>query len=44
VAGRQRTGSARVGWVLGVLALCIAASATIALIVYGVLTYLGDRG
>jgi hypothetical protein len=36
--------AARLGWWLGVVALALAASATLSLAVYGVLTYLGERG
>jgi hypothetical protein len=35
---------AGLGWALGVAGIAVAASATVALAVYGVLTYLGERG
>lgn len=37
-------GAARVGRALGVLGLALASSGALALAVYGVLTYLGERG
>ena len=40
-AGGRRT--ARAGWVLGVLGLCLASSALVAIAVYGVLTYVGSQ-
>jgi hypothetical protein len=36
-------GAARVGRALGVLGLALASTALVALAVYGILTYLGDR-
>ncbi len=36
-------GAARAGRGLGILGVAMAASATVALAVYGILTYLGDR-
>jgi hypothetical protein len=42
VSGR-RGGVARAGQVLGLLGLCIAASALVALGVYGLLEYVGSR-
>ncbi len=35
--------AARWGWVLGVLGLCLATSALVALAVYGLLEYVGSR-
>jgi hypothetical protein len=55
LAGRSRTrsvlslsdarapGLARVGRVLGILGLCIAAAAVVSLVVYGLLEYVGSR-
>jgi hypothetical protein len=40
-AGGRRT--ARLGWLLGVLGIALAATALVALAVYGLLTYLGER-
>jgi hypothetical protein len=40
-AGGRRT--ARLGWMLGVLGIALAATALVALAVYGLLTYLGER-
>lgn len=40
-AGGRR--SARAGWALGVLGIAFAATALVALGVYGLLTYLGER-
>lgn len=37
-------GRARVGRGLGIAGIAIAASGTVALVVYGVLTYLGEHG
>jgi hypothetical protein len=34
--------SARIGWVLGTLGICLAATGTIAVAVYGLLTYVGS--
>ena len=42
-AERPGAGLARAGQVLGVLGLCIAASALVALGVYGLLEYVGSR-
>ena len=42
LAGRQPT-PARIGRVLGVVGLCIAAAAVVALGVYGLLEYVGSR-
>lgn len=42
-AARDGAGAARAGRVLGVLGLCIAASALVALGVYGLLEYVGSR-
>jgi hypothetical protein len=39
----RRPGAARVGRVLGVVGLCMAAAAVIALGVYGLLEYVGSR-
>jgi hypothetical protein len=39
----RRPGAARVGRVLGVVGLCMAAAAVIALSVYGLLEYVGSR-
>jgi len=55
LAGRSRTrgvlslsdarapGLARVGRVLGIVGLCIAAAAVVSLVVYGLLEYVGSR-
>ena len=40
-AGGRRT--ARVGWALGVFAIALASTCLVALAVYGLLTYLGER-
>jgi hypothetical protein len=40
---RQAVGPARAGRVLGLLGLCLAASALVALGVYGLLEYVGSR-
>ena len=42
-SARQGSGTAAAGRVLGVLGLCIAASALVALGVYGLLEYVGSR-
>ncbi len=36
-------GAARVGWALGVLGIALASTGLVALAVYGLLTYLGER-
>lgn len=36
-------GAARLGWALGVLGIALAATCVVALAVYGLLTYLGER-
>ena len=38
-----RPGAARVGQLLGFVGLCIAAAAVVALVVYGLLEYVGSR-
>ena len=40
-AGGRRT--ARLGWALGVLGIALASTCLVALAVYGLLTYLGER-
>jgi len=40
---RRRPGAARVGRVLGVVGLCMAAAAIVSLGVYGLLEYVGSR-
>lgn len=40
---RSPHGAARVGRVLGIVGLCLAASAVVALAVYGLLEYVGSR-
>jgi hypothetical protein len=42
--GRPGAGPARAGRLLGILGLCIVASAVVALAVYGLLEYVGSRG
>ena len=44
LTGGGRDGVATAGRILGVLGLCIAASALVALGVYGLLEYVGSRG
>jgi hypothetical protein len=44
LTGGGRDGIATAGRILGVLGLCIAASALVALGVYGLLEYVGSRG
>jgi hypothetical protein len=44
LSGGGRDGIATAGRILGVLGLCIAASALVALGVYGLLEYVGSRG
>jgi hypothetical protein len=41
--GSARGGPARVGVILGIVGLCMAASAVVALGVYGLLEYVGSR-
>jgi ABC-type Fe3+ transport system permease subunit len=43
LAGAGRNGPATAGRVLGILGLCLAASALVALGVYGLLEYVGSR-
>lgn len=42
--GEDAVRGATLAWGLGVAGIALAASATVALAVYGVLTYLGERG
>lgn len=42
--GEPRVRGAGLGWALGVAGISLAAAASVALAVYGVLTYLGERG
>jgi hypothetical protein len=42
--GEDPVRGAALGWGLGVAGIALAASATVALAVYGVLTWLGERG
>jgi hypothetical protein len=43
LGGGASPGRARAGWWLGVAGISLASSATISIVVYGVLTYLADR-
>lgn len=43
LATEDRGGVATAGWVLGVVGLCLAASALVAFGVYGLLEYVGSR-
>jgi hypothetical protein len=42
--GEEAIRGAALAWGLGVAGIALAASAAVALVVYGVLTYLGERG
>lgn len=42
--GEDAVRGATLAWGLGIAGIALAASATVALAVYGVLTYLGERG
>jgi hypothetical protein len=44
LAGENGTGLATAGHVLGIIGLCVAASALVALGVYGLLEYVGSQG
>ena len=44
LAGENGTGLATAGRVLGIIGLCMAASALVALGVYGLLEYVGSQG
>jgi hypothetical protein len=44
IAPARGSGVARAGYVLGIVGLCLAASALVALGVFGLLEYVGSRG